>query len=211
MDCTYFRELGSAIIDGEATDAEIQKFNEHILTCDECKTWFETIKILKNETADMRADAPAELKARVMMGVKNANKKPSIFSRFKFTAVAAAVAIIIFAANGFSGSAPEESAQQDTNAPAESSRMMPQTQQITAGAPTETPEIIYDRAFSYVIYVKDASVNDVLKDFDCEEKDGYKYYITDMKFDEFSSYAQEIMALNLSLDKDGLVIVKAGA
>lgn len=209
MSCTYFRELGSAIVDNEATDAEIKEFNEHILTCDECKTWFETIKILKNETADMRADAPEELKTRVMMGVKNANKKPSFFSRFKFTAVAAAVAIIIFAANGFVGSPPEEVAPDTANKTPMMSRTMPSPDRIAVGEAVETPENIYDRVFSYVIYVKDASVNDVLKDLDFEEKDGYKYYITNMKFDDFSSYGQEIIALNLSLDEDGLVIVKA--
>ena len=211
MDCTYFRELGSAIIDGEASDDEIKEFNEHILTCDECRRWFETIKILKSETETMVEDAPAELKTRVMMSVKNENKKPSFFSRFKFTAVAAAVAVIIFAANGFMDSVPEEVAPQTVEHAPAAARMAPQPDQIAVGETVETPENIYDRAFSYVIYVKDATVNEVLKDLPFEEKDGYKYYITDMKYDSFSAYSQEIIALNLSLNEDGLVIIKAGA
>ncbi|MBR5479425.1 MAG: hypothetical protein IKU84_04540 [Clostridia bacterium] len=208
MDCTYFRTLGSAIIDGEASDVEIKEFNDHITTCQDCAKWFETLKILK--TADLTSNAPDVLKERVIASVKNENKKPSFFSRFRFTAVAAAVAIIVFAANGFMSSAPEEiSPQTGENSPAVGSRMVPPPDQITVGNYTQTPENIYDRAFSYVIYVKDTNVENLLKDVDFEEKNGYKYYITNTKYEEFSSFNQEIIALNLSLDAEGLVIVNA--
>jgi len=209
MDCTYFRELGSAIIDNEANEAQVKEFNDHISTCDACKTWFETIKVLKNETESMVENVPVELKTRVMASIRNENKKPSFFSRFRFTAVAAAVAIIIFAANGFMHNSPQEITPQTiSETPPVGSRMAPLPDQIAVGEATDTPENIYDRAFSYVIYIKDSTVNDVLKDLIFEEKDGYKYYITDMKYDTFSSYSQEIIALNLSLETEGLVITK---
>lgn len=208
MDCSYFRTLGSAIVDNEATDTEIKEFNDHITTCPDCAKWFETLKVLK--TADLTCDAPDALKTRVMASVENADKKPSFFKRFRFTAVAAAVAVIVIAVNSFIGTPPEENSSQPIEETSVmSGRMAPQPDKITTGVYGDTPENIYDRAFSFVIYVKDNGVESLLDGTKFEEKDGYKYYITDSEFDDFSHFSQEIIALNLSLDTQGLVIVKA--
>ncbi len=210
MDCTYFRALGSAIIDNEASDAEIAEFNEHIASCEDCRLWFDALKILKDETSHLSEAAPPELKARVMASVANNKKsKGSFFSRFRFTAVAAVVAIIIFAANGFIGGEEASNLPQvASETPNASSRMVPIPDQILPGTDTETPEVPYDRAFSYVAYLKITDIPDFLEDAEFESHNGYRYYITDIQYDSLADFPHEIIALNLSLDTEGLIIIK---
>lgn len=210
MDCTYFRELGSAIVDNEASDAEIKEFNEHIATCEDCKCWFETIKILKEEAPHLSEDAPPELKTRVMASVANEKKgKGSFFSRFRFTAVAAAVAIIIFAANGFIGTEEVSNLPQvASEMPGVSSRMTPAPDQIAPGNVCETPDVPYNRNFSYVAYLRETNTPDFLIDAEFEVHNGYKYYITRVPYDSLVGLSHQLMAYNSTLDTEGLIIIK---
>ena len=218
MDCTHFRELGSAIIDNEATDAEIKEFNEHISTCAECAQWFETIKILKDETANLEEEVPEELKTRVMNSVSMVNKKPSFFSRYRFTAVAAVIAVVILASSSLGIFESPQSVPKDSTTPTVqqspdlSVAPMPQSRLIAAPSGESTypaPETIpFEEEFSYVVYIKDQSVCDFLIDTGYEVKKGYRYYRTDKKLSDFEKYPQEIISFDSTSDAIGLVVVK---
>ena len=98
--CTHFRELASAFIDGELTHEEEAAFRTHLEACPNCAQWYAMFSLLHEETTALAVDAPPELKGRVMNSVKMMSKKgPSIFSRFKFTAAAAVIVLIVFAAS----------------------------------------------------------------------------------------------------------------
>ncbi|MBR6312105.1 MAG: zf-HC2 domain-containing protein [Oscillospiraceae bacterium] len=91
----YYRMLVSAAVDGEATEAELAELNEHIAGCPECAALLEAYTAVGAELAD-EAEPPAKLAEGVMFRVKNEKKKRR-FAFGRFTAIAAAAIVIIFA------------------------------------------------------------------------------------------------------------------
>ncbi len=91
----YYRMLVSAAVDGEATEAELKELEEHIAGCPECAALLEAYKAVGAELAD-EAEPPAKLAEGVMYRVKNEKKKRR-FAFGRFTAIAAAAIVIIFA------------------------------------------------------------------------------------------------------------------
>lgn len=91
----YYRMLVSAAIDGEATEAELAELEEHIAGCPECAALLEAYKSVGSELA-VEAEPPAKLAEGVMYRVRNEKKKRR-FAFGRFTAIAAAAIVIIFA------------------------------------------------------------------------------------------------------------------
>ena len=112
----YYRMLVSAAIDGEATEAELAELKEHIAGCPECAALLEAYKAVGSELA-VEAEPPAKLAEGVMYRVKNEKKKrPFAFGRF--TAIAAAAIVIIFAGRfALGGLFRAGSAPKDASAP----------------------------------------------------------------------------------------------
>ncbi|MBR5113677.1 MAG: zf-HC2 domain-containing protein [Oscillospiraceae bacterium] len=91
----HYRMLVSAVIDGEATDAERAELAEHIAECPECAALLEAYSAVGAELAD-EVEPPESLASGVMFRVKNEKKKRR-FAFGRFTAIAAAAIVIIFA------------------------------------------------------------------------------------------------------------------
>lgn len=98
--CDKYREMISAMIDGELSKEEIDELKEHLDICPECEQVYVMYSLLHEETAELAVDVPEELSSCVMRSVHNVSKKPSFLLRFKFTAAAAVIVLIIHAASG---------------------------------------------------------------------------------------------------------------
>ncbi|MEG2570149.1 MAG: zf-HC2 domain-containing protein [Clostridia bacterium] len=116
--CAKFRELISATVDGEITGDEQAALDKHIASCPDCAAAFTVFSILHDETSSLNVSPPPELATRVMFGVRNANaKKPHFLSRFKFTAAAAVILLVVFVASGQISKYFPSEASTDFNAP----------------------------------------------------------------------------------------------
>lgn len=98
--CDKYREMISAMIDGELSNEELDELKAHLDICPECEQAYAMFSLLHEETANLDVEVPEELSSRVMQSVHNISKKPSFLSRFKFTAAAAVIVLIIYAASG---------------------------------------------------------------------------------------------------------------
>ena len=91
----HYKLLVSAVIDGEATDEERAELAAHIAECPECAALLEAYSAVGAELAD-GVEPPAKLAEGIMYRVKNEKKKRR-FAFGRFTAIAAAAIVIIFA------------------------------------------------------------------------------------------------------------------
>ncbi len=94
-DCAGFEELASAALDGEATPAEREALDAHLVRCDGCREEAERFRRLDRALA---ADAPAgppALAARVDAIVRPAPVVPE--RRRRFAPLAAAAALLVVA------------------------------------------------------------------------------------------------------------------
>ena len=91
----HYKLLVSAVIDGEATDEERAELAAHIAECPECAALLEAYSAVGAELAD-EVEPPAKLAEGIMYRVKNEKKKRR-FAFGRFTAIAAAAIVIIFA------------------------------------------------------------------------------------------------------------------
>lgn len=100
-DCAKFAELISAMLDGELTAEEESLVKEHIENCTECAQMYEMFALVSGELESDLAGPPADLKDKVMSGIKPAKKKKGIIVSLRpyMTAAACLVLVIgIFAA-----------------------------------------------------------------------------------------------------------------
>ncbi len=99
-ECKHFRALASAELDGEITEEERAALHAHLAQCPDCAQWAAAFSLLHKELPLLAEEPPAELRSRVKKSISLLSKKqPSLFSRFKFTAAAAVVVAILFAAS----------------------------------------------------------------------------------------------------------------
>lgn len=218
MNCSEYREIGSAIIDNEATDTEIAQFNAHIAECEECAKWYETIKILHEETPSLSEDVPPELKTRVMNSV-TAKKKP-FFSQFKFTAAAAIIILISYAAGGlYSKYVPDEVAPQEILTVADEekvsatpgmysrSSILPDAEFKPKMESAELPH--YNSKQSFVILLHGSEIPNILKDVEYEEYSGHRYYkVPKEDFKLFKNFDYDSLPCDPDGATHGLVIIK---
>ena len=219
MDCLHFREIASAICDGEASDAEKLEFEEHIRSCHECEMFYNNLKILSAETRKLDVEAPRELRERVSKSVAMmSSKKKPFYSRFKFTAAAAVVAIIACAAGGLFGEqAPETITQDDINSPPSAqvdagaapsnARMMP-SPAVAEFSIADKSNLSYDTDYSFVIELLTDGVPDILAEIEFEARGEYKYFEVPIEMkDELLSFEHTILPCDENPNSNGLVII----
>lgn len=110
----HYKLLVSAVIDGEATDEERAELAAHIAECPECAALLEAYSAVGAELAD-EVEPPAKLAEGIMYRVRNEKKKRR-FAFGRFTAIAAAAIVIIFAGR-FALSGMFKAGSADPNAP----------------------------------------------------------------------------------------------
>lgn len=100
-DCSKYSLLISAYIDGELTREEELELKAHLSQCEECRKTLELMSEIHNTAGDLQASAPADFAASVMRSVTAHEKSQKRFSfaNFKFTAIAAAVVLLVLAAS----------------------------------------------------------------------------------------------------------------
>ena len=98
--CEEYSELMSAFIDNEISDAEAESLKAHLATCRDCRAYLIYLEKIHTEAASLAVDVPDGFSARVMNSIAASEKAQKRFalSRFKFTAIAAAIILLVFAA-----------------------------------------------------------------------------------------------------------------
>ncbi len=98
--CDEYSELISAFIDNEISDAEAESLKAHLATCHDCRAYLLYLEKIHTETATLAQDVPDGFSSRVMNSIVASEKAQKRFglSRFKFTAIAAAIILLVFAA-----------------------------------------------------------------------------------------------------------------
>ncbi len=98
--CNEYSELISAFIDNEISDAEAETLKAHLATCHDCRAYLLYLEKIHTEAAALAEDVPDGFSSRVMNSIMASEKAQKSFSlsRFKFTAIAAAIILLVFAA-----------------------------------------------------------------------------------------------------------------
>ncbi len=103
MDCEYFRELISCLIDGELSKDDKAALADHLEICHECATMYAAFSNLSSVIAEDLEEAPASLCANVMAEIRRAEiiKKNRRKSAIKAVLATAACAVFAIAAGRF--------------------------------------------------------------------------------------------------------------
>lgn len=94
-------ELISQAIDQELSHKENEELQAHLARCEECRQYYALLTTLDDTIAAHQEEPPAALHGAIMNSIRSESKKTSPvswFKRYRFTAVAAAAALIIMAA-----------------------------------------------------------------------------------------------------------------
>lgn len=105
MDCEYYRELISCLIDGELSADEEAALADHLETCPECASMYSAFKELSCLMEEDMEDAPENLCINVMAEVRRAEimKKNRRKSAIKAVLATAACAVFAIAAGRMVG------------------------------------------------------------------------------------------------------------
>lgn len=105
MDCEYFRELISCLIDGELSKDEEAALADHLETCPECAAIYHAFSQLSAIVAEDTEGAPENLCANVMAELRRAEivKKNRRKSAIKAVLATAACAVFVIAAGRLGG------------------------------------------------------------------------------------------------------------
>lgn len=98
--CDEYSELISAFIDNEISDQEAEQLKSHLAACPDCRAYLLYLEKIHTETAALAQQVPDGFSSRVMQSIAASEKaqKRFVFARFKFTAIAAAIVLLVFAA-----------------------------------------------------------------------------------------------------------------
>lgn len=125
--CSKYEELISCMIDGELTQAEENELMEHIAQCPSCRSLYKTYKEAFGSFDNVMVEPPAELKENIMAAVlksgetyapvntgaeKATQKKGSSRVCFKYAAIAACFAIVVFSMRAVADRAHEYAADE---------------------------------------------------------------------------------------------------
>ncbi len=217
MNCSEYRVIGSSIIDNEASEAEICQFNAHIAECEECAKWYETIKILHEGSSDLSEEVPPELKMRVMKSV-TAKKKPFL-SQFKFTAAAAIIIVIAYAAGGLSAKYSPDAVPQETSIVTDEAKtaatpgmysrsaILPDAEFKPKVESAELPH--YKSKQAFVILLHGTDIPDILKNAEYDEYSGHRYYkVPKENYELFKDFDYDSLPCDSEGATSGLVIIK---
>ncbi len=97
MNCQKYQELISCLIDGELSDAEKARLENHIASCPECRAMYEDFAALSCMMDGGMEEVPDSLHDKIMSGVKAAKraKKPLIIRLRPYMAAAACLVVAV--------------------------------------------------------------------------------------------------------------------
>lgn len=98
--CKEYREMISAMLDGELDHAESERLIKHMSSCAECREMYELFSSVTGSPAWDLPETPGDLHAHIMSGVKSAataGKKQTRMRRARVWAVAAACFVVVVA------------------------------------------------------------------------------------------------------------------
>ncbi len=124
MSCNEYNELLSGHIDGENSEAEEQKLQEHLESCSACRELLEQLQQADAALRESKAVPPEDMTARIMAQVHKEPKKKKSWFKSKYIPVAAggmaAAALLGFALMGGSNVPTfDEASPKTTDAPME--------------------------------------------------------------------------------------------
>lgn len=94
-DCAKIQELISAMLDGELSAEEKSIVKEHIDSCSECAQMYEMFALVSGELESDLAEVPADLKGKVMAGIKPEKKKKGLIVSLRPYMTAAACLVLV--------------------------------------------------------------------------------------------------------------------
>lgn len=101
MACEEYMDLMMKSIDGEATSEETKALHTHLAGCEACRALYESYLAVDNAVKSTEEDPPEQLTLAIMNSIrreKTQSHPKSWLHRYRFTAIAAAAAIVILAA-----------------------------------------------------------------------------------------------------------------
>ena len=112
MNCEYFRELISCLIDGELSKDEEAALADHLEICPECAAMYAAFTGLSSVIAEDLEEAPVSLCANIMAEIRRAEiiKKNRRKSAIKAVLATAACAVFAIAAGRFADFKPADTA-----------------------------------------------------------------------------------------------------
>ena len=99
--CNEYFVLLSACVDGELSPEEQARLDAHLEACADCRAELEMLQSIHTNAPALTREVGGDFTQRIMQGMKASKKSEKRFalSRFKFTAIAAAVALLLLAAD----------------------------------------------------------------------------------------------------------------
>ena len=140
VDCEKFQEEISCLIDGELSPEELDLLHAHIAHCEDCRRMYAAFSAISTSLSEDLDEPPAELAPGIMFKIRNGAGPKRHFRHFhvgKLAALAACLAVVIFAASYFNifrgGHVPQADSAADF-APAAEPRMAAESSMQTSGA-----------------------------------------------------------------------------
>ena len=117
MECEYYRELISCLVDGELSEAEEKELADHLNVCPECAALHAAFADLSSLIEEDMEDAPESLCVNVMAELRRAEiiKKNRRKSAVKAVLATAACAVFVIAAGRLGGFKAADTAVSYTN------------------------------------------------------------------------------------------------
>ena len=139
MECEYYRELISCLVDGELSEAEEKELADHLNVCPECAALHAAFADLSSLMEEDMEDAPESLCANVMAELRRAEiiKKNRRKSAVKAVLATAACAVFVIAAGRLGGFKAADTAVSYTNTAVFDVAAMPEAE--TFAVPAEAP------------------------------------------------------------------------
>ena len=102
-DCDKYLDMISAGVDGELSREEDADLHAHLETCSQCRQVYDAFQCIGEAVRDDMAEPPELLCPGVMRKIRSMERgdSPRRFAFGKFTALAACLAVVIFAAGQF--------------------------------------------------------------------------------------------------------------
>jgi hypothetical protein len=111
--CEAYLDVLMRSIDGETSPQEEAALQAHLATCPDCQALYDSYRLLDQGIRDLQEEPPAQLTGAIMEGIRR-EQHPRLFRRFRFSALAAVIALVVLL--GAKYLAPDHMVGADTDA-----------------------------------------------------------------------------------------------
>ena len=107
--CESYLTLMMQVLDGEASQEEIQALHAHLSECEACRSRYESYLAVDAAVKSTEEEPPEQLTAAIMNSIRREKPQPGHWlRRYRFTAIAAVLALVVLVGAKVTRSVPSD-------------------------------------------------------------------------------------------------------